>query len=175
MKRLTNFEVSELLFKKGIKSRLELLALANEQKTEGKTDLVQYVLNNNEKKVNEIISTTWELYFAKETMKRALQSRMDILTECLSEECGESCNGVWLSSAKDVLTNNSIPLKAFSYAVKDLLNHGRRKYKNIMIVGPANCAKTFLLNLLTSTYKCFVNPASTIFARVVAEESCRRS
>ena len=143
MKRLTNFEVSELLVKKGIKSRLELLALANEQKAEGKTDLVQYVLNNNEKKVNEIISTTWELHFAKETIKHTLQSRMDILTECLSEECGEGCNGVWLSSPKDVLANYSIPLKVFSDAVKDLLNHGRGKYKNIMIVGPANCAKHF--------------------------------
>ena len=171
VKRLTNFEVSELLVKKGIKSRLELLALANEQKAEGKTDLVQYVLNNNEKKVNEIISTTWELHFAKETIKRTLQSRMDILTECLSEECGEGCNGVWLSSAKDVLANNSIPLKVFSDAVKDLLNHGRGKYKNIMIVGPANCAKTFLLNPLTSIYKCFVNPASTTFAWVGAEEA----
>ena len=171
VKPLTNFEVSELLVKKGIKSRLELLALANEQKAEGKTDLVQYVLNNNEKKVNEIISTTWELHFAKETIKHTLQSRMDILTECLSEECGEGCNGVWLSSAKDVLANNSIPLKVFSDAVKDLLNHGRGKYKNIMIVGPANCAKTFLLNPLTSIYKCFVNPASTTFAWVGAEEA----
>ena len=76
-----------------------------------------------------------------------------------------------LSSAKDVLANNSIPLKVFSDAVKDLLNHGRGKYKNIMIVGPANCAKTFLLNPLTTIYKCFVNPASTIFAWVGAEEA----
>ena len=171
VKCLTNFEVSELLVKKGIKSRLELLALANEQKAEGKTDLVQYVLNNNGKKVNEIISTIWELHFANETIKRTLQSRMDMLTECLSEEYGEGCNGVWLSSAKDVLANNSIPLKVFSDAVKDLLNHGRGKYKNIMIVGPANCAKTFLLNPLTSIYKCFVNSASTTFAWVGAEEA----
>ena len=75
VKRLTNFKVSQLLVKKGIKSRLELLALTNEQKAEGKTDLVQYVLNNNEKKVNKIISTTWKLHFAKETIKRTLQSR----------------------------------------------------------------------------------------------------
>ena len=136
VKRLTNFEVSELLVKKGIKSRLELLALANEQNAEGKTDLVQYVLNSNEKKVNEIISTTWELHFAKETIKYTLQSKMDILIECLSEECGEGCNGVWLSSA-------SIPLKVFSDAVKDLLNHGRGKYQNTMIVGQLTVRKHF--------------------------------
>ena len=49
VKRLTNFDVSEFILEKKIKSRLQLLALANTQKTAGKTDLTQFVLNNNEK------------------------------------------------------------------------------------------------------------------------------
>ena len=49
VKRLTNFDVSELILEKKIKPRLQLLALANTQKTAGKTDLTQFVLNNNEK------------------------------------------------------------------------------------------------------------------------------
>ena len=40
-KSLSIFQVSEIPVKKGIKTRLELMALANDQKKEGKTDLAQ--------------------------------------------------------------------------------------------------------------------------------------
>ena len=74
-------------------------------------------------------------------------------------------------SAKEVLDNNNNPVKLFSSAVKELLTQGRGKYRNVMIVGPANCAKTFVLLLLTSIFQCFLNPASTMFVWVAAEEA----
>jgi hypothetical protein len=40
-----------------------------------------------------------------------------------------------------------------------------------MIVGPANCGKTFLLQPLTNIYKAFSNPATGSFAWVGVEES----
>ena len=40
-----------------------------------------------------------------------------------------------------------------------------------MIVGPANCAKTFLLNPLNVIFNTFSNPASTRFAWVGAEQA----
>ena len=40
-----------------------------------------------------------------------------------------------------------------------------------MICGPANSAKTFLLNPLTSVYSAFCNPACTSFAWVGAEDT----
>ena len=42
----------------------------------------------------------------------------------------------------------------------DLLTKGRGKHRNIMIVGPANCGKTFILKPLTVLFKTFVNLAS---------------
>ena len=142
VKRLTNFDISELILEKKITSRLQLLAMENTQKTAGKTDLTQFVLNNNEKKLNDIINTTWEMHNAQETLNRKSKSRMGILAEFLSRDYCDDCNGIWLTSAKEVLDNNNIPVKLFSSAVKELLTQGRGKYKNVMIVAPANCAKT---------------------------------
>eukprot|EP00112_Aurelia_sp_Birch-Aquarium-sp1_P016937 Seg3882.1 transcript_id=Seg3882.1/GoldUCD/mRNA.D3Y31 product="hypothetical protein" protein_id=Seg3882.1/GoldUCD/D3Y31 len=40
---------------------------------------------------------------------------------------------------------NRINVDLFSYALRELLIKGRGKWRNLMIVGPANCGKTFLL------------------------------
>ena len=53
--------------------------------------------------------------------------------------------------------------------MRELLEKGRGKYRNIFLKGPANCGKTFLLNPLTVIYRTFLNPASTTFAWVGAE------
>ena len=59
----------------------------------------------------------------------------------------------------------------YAQAIVDLFVHGRSKYRNIMIVGPANCGKTFILQPLSLIFNCFQNPASTSFAWVGADEA----
>ena len=44
-KRMTSFELSELIVRKGMKSRTELLAYANEQKLTGKSDISEFIVN----------------------------------------------------------------------------------------------------------------------------------
>ena len=56
--RLTAYEVSQIVVSKGLKSRLELLAFANRQKTLGKTDLAQFIINRGERVVNQVIKVT---------------------------------------------------------------------------------------------------------------------
>lgn len=48
---LTIFEVAKIAVVKGIKSHTELLVLANQQKQEGKTNLVKFILNTALKEV----------------------------------------------------------------------------------------------------------------------------
>ena len=43
--RLTSYEVSQIIVDKNIQDRTELIAFANIQKREGKTDLAEFVLN----------------------------------------------------------------------------------------------------------------------------------
>ena len=60
--------------------------------------------------------------------------------------------------------------KDFLEAVKELLEKGRGKGRNILITGPANCGQTFILNPLTKIFKSFCNPTTGSFAWVGVED-----
>ena len=60
-KTLTVFEVSQIVVEKGIKLRLQLVALASQQKREGKTDLAKFIANRGAKAVEEAFSVGWEM------------------------------------------------------------------------------------------------------------------
>ena len=70
---------------------------------------------------------------------------MELFNEASKQDCRAGCNGVWLQCAKQILENNGIDKRKFGQAVVDLLKKGRGKHRNLMIVGPANCGKTFIL------------------------------
>ena len=141
------------------------------QKNEGKTDLAEFIINRGVKTVNEAIATAWEMEGATSKQLRMAKSRLQILEEAANEPC--QCEPVlqWKELAVQLLKNNGIAPESFANAMKELLHKGRGKYRNIMLTGPANCGKTFLLNPLNKIYKTFTNPASTSFAWVGAEEA----
>ena len=64
------------------------------------------------------------------------------------------------SCAKEVLRNNKLHTVVFGTAVRELLTLGHAKYQNIIIVGPSNFSKMFLLKPLESIIKAFANPVS---------------
>ena len=113
------FEVSELAVSKGIKNYLQLLALAKRQKTEGKKDLAEFIVNRGKKAVG------WEIEESEEKLRRQQMSRMEILENALAGECTENCGGRWLNMALDILRRNQIERTHFSTAVRDLLKNGR--------------------------------------------------
>ena len=165
-KRLTAFDISEVILKRNIKTMTELHAYAHEQREEGKTDLVQFILCNPSKAIQDLLDTTWRMKTAKEVLERCKKSRMELFNEASKQDCRAGCNGVWLQCAKQILENNGIDKRKFGQAVVDLLKKGCGKHRNLMIVGPANCGKTFILKPLTELYKTFLNPASGSFAWV---------
>ena len=170
-KRLSQSTVSDIIRTKNIKTKTELYALAETPKQQGKVELFNFIINRNTKKITELITTTWELINVQSELIRSKTSRMEILTACLSEECVEGCNDMWYYTALETLQRNDICVQTFTGAIKVLLEHGRGKYRNILIVGPANCGKTFILKVLTKIFRAFVNPASSTFAWVGAENA----
>ena len=170
-KRLSAFDLSEIIVEKNIKTRTELLALANQQKNEGKSDIAQFIVNRGPKVVAEVLNTAWEMNTAEERLSRTQKTRMEILAEARNSQCTRGCEGMWIQCATEVLQNNGVSVQGFSDAVKLVLEKGRGKYRNVMIVGPANCGKTFILSPLTSIYNTFRNPACTSFAWVGAEQA----
>ena len=172
-KRLTALEVSQVMLTKKITTMTELQALAYEQTKEGKQDLMQFLLNRSRKVVTELLETTWEIKQAGDKLERARKTRLQILQDTAKQECSAGCNGEWIRCAIEVLRNNNVNKAEFSRSVQELLEKGRGKYRNVMITGPANCGKTFILKPLTLIYDTFSNPASGSFAWIgVQEKEC---
>ena len=170
-KRLTLLQVSEIIQQKSIKTRTELLALAQQQKNEGKTDLAEFIMNRQPKIIAQLLKTTWDMFNAQAKLDRSRKTRLELLTEAAEGECVDGCEGNWLRLAEKVLTTNGIELTEFATAVYNLLDKGRGKYRNVMLTGPANCGKTFLLKPLNSIYHTFKNPATCTFAWVGVENA----
>ena len=78
---------------------------------------------------------------------------MDITHEVSLGWCVQVCHGSWLKYAEEIMKNNKLHPVVFGTAVKELITLECGKYRNIIIVGPSNCGKTFLLKLLESVFK----------------------
>ena len=170
-KRMSAFELSQIVVENEITTRTELLAFADQQKEEGKTDIAEFVVNRGARVVAEVIQTAWEMKTAKQKLKRSRKSRLDILQDALVEQCVSGCDGLWYYCAIETLERNGIDKSCYKKAVTDLLEKGRSKYRKILIVGPADCGKTFMLSPLNKIFRTFSNPATTTFAWVGAEQA----
>ena len=148
MKRLTNLDV-----KHNIKSDTVLFAKAHEQKEAGKKDLAHFVMSRSSKALQNVIQNTWKMHTLSEKLNWQCLCRIEIIQQCGDGECVSGCDGVWLKCTIVVLTNNCIHPVVFAEALRDLLEKGRGMFRNVLIVGPANCAKTFSLTPLTKIVK----------------------
>ena len=79
------------------------------------------------------------------------------------------CEGHWLTCANQVLVSSGVHPYVFADGTRTLLSQGRGKLRNVIIVGPANCGKTFLLRPLEIVFKTFSNPANDKYAWVGAD------
>ena len=159
-KRLSNLDVSDFIVQNKVKTQKQLLATTNIQKEEGKRDLASFVFSCTSKSLHELISQTWKMQNAQITLEQQTKCWLDIIQEVSLGSCAEGCNGSWLKYAEEVLANNKLHLVVFGTAVRELLTLKRGKYRNIIIVGPSNCGKTFLLKPQESIFKTFAIPAS---------------
>jgi len=110
-RRLSCYEVSNIILEKKIQNRTELLALASAQKAEGKTDLAEFVMNRGNRVVEECISTAWEMEKASEVLERSKLTRLQILEKCLQDPCTAECYGRWAECAQQLLMWNHVPIE----------------------------------------------------------------
>ena len=66
----------------------------------------------------------------------------------------------WYICSSDSLQKNSTNPYVYADVIRDLPIHGRGKFRNIMITGPVNSGKTFMLKLLEIIYHAFSIPAN---------------
>ncbi len=167
-KRLSNLQVSNVILKNRIHSRVHLLAYAKAQSSKGDTSLYEFILNKGTKKCHELLEAVWEMEGAKEKIDRASLSRLQILKQQLQQNC--VCEGEWLHCAQEILEKNGIEKPVFCDAIVKLLVMGRGKGRNIFISGPANCGKTFILDPLRVVFQTFLSPATCSYAWLGVED-----
>lgn len=168
--KLKSLEVSEFIVKEGIRSRKVLLHVADQRAENGQRDLKAFVLGHSKKVLNELIDTTWEMKEAGPSLAREKKTRLELLAAALNEKCNEECqNREWLRCAISILQRNSINVYVFAAAMRNALQNGRGKGNNVLIVGPKDCGKSFLLRPLQLVYNAFVNPSNTKYAWVSLE------
>lgn len=92
---MSAFEVSEIVVEKQIRSVMELHALAREQKSQGKTDLAEFILNRVPRVISDIVKTAWDMENAEATLQRSRKSRMLLLEEAGERNCVDGCHGQW--------------------------------------------------------------------------------
>ena len=137
-KRLSAYQVAEIVLRKRLQNRTELLAFSNQQRQEGKTDLAEFIVNRGKKAVNEVISTAWEMESAQKTQERLSKTRIELLNDAYQQECTFNTIRDWHNCALQLLANNNIAVDNFAGCVKELLVKGRGKFRNVMLTGPAN-------------------------------------
>ena len=100
---------------------------------------------------------------AEKCVERISKSQLDIAMCFKDALCVQTFeNSVkWMKCAREILRNNSINGFVYTAALRECLVKGRRKNNNIIITGPTNCGKSFMLNPLEIIFKAFVNPTTT--------------
>lgn len=163
-KRLTPYDVSKFLVEHNVRDKTSLFAIAKRQERDGKLDLINFCINYTN--LEGLIENTWELEDAPQRMVEKEGGgvpRMDTIRDFAVRACPSSdCDGLWLELAKQVLQQNNVPLEEFAAALRELLERGRGKHRNILITGPKDCAKTFILKPIKEVFpnQVFNNPGN---------------
>ena len=159
--RLTDREVGNFIVKHEIRTYKELLAIADEREEAGEHDLAEFVWKRREEWLMGCIKKAWDKANARQEVDALKKhDRLDLLIEAKTETLC-ICDGLWLKCAKEVLALNDIDESEFAQAIHENLIKGRGKFRNVLLVGKTNRAKTFLLKPLRTIYGRFLfeNPA----------------
>ena len=105
-------------------------------------------MKKTKKSLNDLLEVTWEMKSAAEEIKCSKLPRMQMIRDATSEICEPECEKQWLTAALEVLRLKDINSFAFAAALRESFLKGRAKHVNIMITGPTNCGKSFLLKPL---------------------------
>ena len=169
-RRLEMTELFDTVVSNNIRTDEEFCNLAQSEKLKGNDALANFVLSKDEKRRNSILSTAWKMQESSASLARKRKTRTQLMQEALSSDCISHCDGRWYTQAIQTLTLNQIQVTAFCSAVKELLEKGRGKHRNILLVGNNNCGKTFVLKPLKIIFNCFLCPSKGTFNWVGADK-----
>ena len=143
------------------------------RKQEGESDLADFLFSQTQKSIHELISKAWMLMQPSSETQRSEITRIEKVRNAAAKPCVDGCNGIWFQCAIEVLSLNGIEVAVFASYIFLLLAQGRGKFRNVMIYGQTNCAKTFMLKPMKCIFdnRLFDNPANDKYAWVGADKA----
>ena len=152
------------------KNELQLLNIAIKQRNLRDRCLYEYLMALRKLAHEELVVDASHFENANQMIKDKSVDRIGKIQQHSTSQC--ICEGMWLSSAKEVLAQNNIEYENFASAIKNALILDRRTETNILFYGPADCGKTFLLKPVCKILpNVFLNPASSTFGWMGVENS----
>ena len=155
-----------------VRSEVELITVATERRDLGDRSLYDYLIGMKRKDREDFVEEAWRFENAKQIIADEDVDVVKTLHDYADTEC--KCNGLWLWCAKDILLKNDIEYSEFREALFACLKKGRQKHVNILLVGPSNCAKTFLLKpIIELVPNVFSNLSGSTFGWMGVKKSQR--
>lgn len=171
-RKIDRLDVAMYIRKKDITDELQLFAAAEERNDAGERDLAKFLMHLGTKGRQEVIRDAWKLQGARQQITLRDKSRVDIMTETAADIQNCICGGMWLQLAVDLCSKNGLEPDNVSQVLYRSLTGGRKKHRNVLITGPSNCGKTFLLEPLRTVFvHTFHTPASSVFGWLGVENA----
>ena len=160
--RIKKGDVAMFIVENDIKTELQLMSFSIERRNLGDRALYDYSISLRRTLRQELVQDAWTFENSNKLMSNENVNRIKMLEEQVNKPC--ACNGTWLVCARDILVKNNIDKEKFCGALYAAIEKGRCKHVNILITGPADCGKTFILEPVCDVFPdVFQNPASSTF------------
>ena len=173
-KRFCKLDVVDIINQHYISNDDELLLYAKERRNNvGDNRLLEYLIKIGDKQRGDLLCDAKKLECCAENVALAKTKRVDIIKAILDDgHCTCTERGLWFVLALDICVKNNIEREVMGGAFYKAIKNGRKKHGNILILGEANCGKTFLLGPLRNIFKkLFTSPAASGFGWDKADDA----
>ena len=153
--RLSNLAFLDLCRKHDIWDEVTAWAVATELEIANDKACMAYLLAND---VPSVVAKVCQARSAQEQLARSKLNRVGILKQYVANQtCTCPSAGLCYRLIKGCLGHNNLD-GSFQKTVFDNLVAGRKKMRNLCLVGSSNCAKSFLVEPLGLIYNTYVRP-----------------
>jgi hypothetical protein len=153
--RLTPLIAFDLCVEHGITSDTDLWAKAQQLSDTGDRALLAFCLENDP---SALVAKVLAATAAKEKQRRARLTREALLEEFVAKNtCCCPSAGHCFDLMKEILVNNGLD-GHFQKEVMGALRAGRAKKRNVCLIGPPDCGKSFLLKGMLQLFHTYTRP-----------------
>lgn len=173
VQRVGKFEVSRFIAENGIVDVAHLWAAGRARMEAGENDLAKFLIDRESrpKEISSLFEGNRKLDESLSPAERPPpRKRMEVLREVLRGHCIEGCGGRWFTCAIEILEHNRITVGTYAKSMRLLFEKGRGKRRNMMLTGPKDSGKTFLMDPVRKIFKTFLNPADDKYTWQDAED-----